>query len=234
MCGHGISLAEQDRISAIKNKHPKQRFYHIDCWNKEGRVREHRSDIKKNTRILKFLHKKVNVHIKLVTRFRRAFDNAKLSLEKIDNLIGGSELLEGESNQEGIFRLASIPKGLYLFKITRGNIHLEYILEIINDISAVFILPVWFRFIPMSRIIKHSNISIETRKFKDTYMPKDACFKCADKLRGLDSYTCHYCHRNYCPIHRLPEDHDCLGNVVAPPFSYRVIFSSGRDTIIAK
>ncbi len=47
---------------------------------------------------------------------------------------------------------------------------------------------------------------------------KDICNlkTCKEKLNMLNGFKCHYCDNYFCDKHRLPEEHNCKGNVTLP------------------
>ncbi|MFX0210448.1 MAG: AN1-type zinc finger domain-containing protein [Candidatus Hodarchaeota archaeon] len=56
----------------------------------------------------------------------------------------------------------------------------------------------------------HPTIIPPSKQVKKTVM-KGTCQFCGDST--LMGFTCSYCNGYYCPEHRLPEKHDCLGLV---------------------
>jgi hypothetical protein len=56
----------------------------------------------------------------------------------------------------------------------------------------------------------HPTIIPPSKQVKRTVM-KGICQFCGDST--LMGFTCSYCNGYYCPEHRLPEKHDCLGIV---------------------
>jgi len=45
---------------------------------------------------------------------------------------------------------------------------------------------------------------------------KGYCEHCGQKESTIDAFYCKYCKQWHCTEHRLPEDHECGGNVTKP------------------
>ncbi len=63
----------------------------------------------------------------------------------------------------------------------------------------------------------------------------DKCFICHKQYKNwLDKFECKYCKKNFCSVHRLPEMHNCWGNLRSPSVKFREIYSKGRVSVIGK
>ena len=75
----------------------------------------------------------------------------------------------------------------------------------------------------------------EKERKREPRLKPAICFKCKKQCNGLTGiFECHYCGRDFCEDHRLPENHNCIGDPSSPPGGMRELYSRGKTTVISK
>jgi len=81
-------------------------------------------------------------------------------------------------------------------------------------------------YLKSSHFIKTEKKSLDDKIF---------CLKCHKRYENtFDRFLCHYCDNYYCSSHRLPENHNCKGNLKSHSSSLMESYSKGNLTARGK
>lgn len=172
----------------------------------------------------------MNIKILILNIFLRKIRNVNIILRKIDDYYYINPLIDGANTNKKGFSKIDLLEGVYLIKIFKKKYYEEKIIKVRKNKKQIIIwAPFLFEFSYREKIVDQDII----RKFYEIYRTdKKRCFKCNKQYKGLlDIFLCHFCKKYFCSKHRLPENHECLGEPRSPPGGYMETWSRKGKTI---
>lgn len=172
--------------------------------------------------------KKVSLTIIATNLLGRKWSDVSVKLTRVDDYFYHKpKEYDGVTDKEGKVIFKSILEGGYLLQASTKKVVLEELHTIKGNETIKIKLPFIFG-------LRHKEIKLHGKIVDEFYekfrTDKEFCFNCKREYHKtlVEAFKCKYCEKYFCPDHRLPENHNCLGEPKAPPGGFREIYAKGR------